>query len=366
MSRKISMKTVIILSLIIVIILTIVLIYKRSFVYENLTSNNQPLNLGKPNLTIDNFTTNDVTFSHPQTTMTISQLNRLASYNNSTDINNDLQIARDAVLKFAKNDIKKPNQAVNEIYDIGHATENDLKYMSETQRNNTIKLEQEYYQNVKNKVYYGSDRWCGNYGDTLRCYYHTLAYLITNDDIYAEKAISLINDWSITCKKFGLIEQNGPLVVGWGLSNFAISAEILKYKYPKWKNTDVENNFKKFFDTVLKTNITDFYSNPKNKPENMNLRYTNNWATTITYSRLTYAIFTDSKREFIECLKIMKFLLDTTIDDTGRLLLETTRDMSHAQYAIGGFIAMAEVFYKFGIDFYSYRKNILAKLCFIT
>ncbi|GAA2631905.1 alginate lyase family protein [Dactylosporangium fulvum] len=79
-----------------------------------------------------------------------------------------------------------------------------------------------------------------NYGctdereDAIAAYTLSLAWYVTRDSRYAEKAIAIMDAWSATIKDH--TNSNAPLQTGWAGSSWPRAAEIIRYTYSSWPN----------------------------------------------------------------------------------------------------------------------------------
>ncbi|MCW2874276.1 MAG: secreted protein [Streptomyces oryziradicis] len=81
-----------------------------------------------------------------------------------------------------------------------------------------------------------------NYGctdereDAIAAYTDALAWYITKDARYAQKAIQLMDAWSAVITSH--TNSNAPLQTGWAGSVWPRAAEIIRYTYTSWPNVD--------------------------------------------------------------------------------------------------------------------------------
>ncbi|MFG1603333.1 alginate lyase family protein [Actinoplanes sp. NPDC049265] len=77
-----------------------------------------------------------------------------------------------------------------------------------------------------------------NYGctdereDAIAAYTDALAWFITGDSAYAQKAVDLMDAWSATIQRH--TNSNAPLQTGWAGSVWPRAAEIIRYTYGDW------------------------------------------------------------------------------------------------------------------------------------
>ncbi|KOV77821.1 alginate lyase family protein, partial [Nocardia sp. NRRL S-836] len=80
-----------------------------------------------------------------------------------------------------------------------------------------------------------------NYGctdereDAIAAYTTALAWYITRDDRYAQKAIQLMDAWSATIRDH--TNSNAPLQTAWSASSWPKAAEIIKHVHGNWPNS---------------------------------------------------------------------------------------------------------------------------------
>jgi hypothetical protein len=245
--------------------------------------------------------------------------------------------------------LNQPPRSHYEVRVVFNPAEHDKvpQFMREAVKENNLER--------KNGVFAGHEEFTG---DSERAYRHAIAYQITKKQEHAEKAIELIRSWSETCKEFGPKSQNGPLEAGWGLASFARAAELLKYTYPNWYQSGVEEKFKYFVDSVLMPNLRHFDKDGLITSFAAN----GNWGSTILEARLQYAIFKEDQEDFRFCLNNFGRMFDNLFPTNSGKSVETERDIVHAQFGMGGISGLSELFKNQRIDTYSIRENHLHKV----
>ncbi|MFD7088418.1 alginate lyase family protein [Streptomyces sp. NPDC056730] len=112
--------------------------------------------------------------------------------------------------------------------------------------------------------------------DAIAAYTDALAWYITRDDRYAQKAIQLMDAWSNTIKDH--TNSNAPLQTGWAGSSWPKAAEIIKHVYGNWPNAGR-------FSTMLRTVYL---------PEIINGSNSNgNWELTMMEAAVSISVFLD-------------------------------------------------------------------------
>ena len=185
---------------------------------------------------------------------------------------------------------------------------------------------------------------------TNEVYNHALMWYITKNKAYAEKAIEILNAWSVKLRSFDA--NNAKLNVG--LSGYFIlnAAEILKYSYPEWKENDIEQ-FKRMILTVFYPTIKDFFAEANG-----------NWDASMISTMLCIGVFVDDHEIFNRAVNryywgernsgITKYIYP------GGQCQEATRDWGHVQLGIGEFAKAAQTALTQGLDFYSVAQDRLA------
>ncbi len=177
-----------------------------------------------------------------------------------------------------------------------------------------------------------------------------ILWYITKDKAYADKAIEIMNAWSLVL--WDLDNNDSKLLAGWTGHVFCNAAEILRSDKSIWKQKDIDN-FTNMLMTVYYPLIR-YY-----KPE-----ANGNWDGAIIKSIMAIAIFTDNREMFNNALD--HFLhaplngsLFKYIYPSGQCQ-ESTRDQGHVQLGLGEFAGAARLAYSQGIDLFSIANNRLA------
>ncbi|MFD0024557.1 alginate lyase family protein [Streptomyces sp. NPDC058382] len=126
-----------------------------------------------------------------------------------------------------------------------------------------------------------------NYGctdereDAIAAYTLSLAWYITQDSRYAQKAVEIMDAWSAVIKDH--TNSNAPLQTGWAGSSWPRAAEIIKYTYSSWPNAGR-------FATMLR----DVYL-----PEVINGSNSNgNWELSMTEAAIGISVFLEDRTSY--------------------------------------------------------------------
>ncbi|MFG2306378.1 alginate lyase family protein [Actinacidiphila glaucinigra] len=211
-----------------------------------------------------------------------------------------------------------------------------------------------------------------NYGctdereDAIAAYTNALAWYVTRDAKYAQKAIQLMDAWSATITDH--TNSNAPLQTGWAGSVWPRAAEIIRYTYTGWPNV---NRFA--------TMLGDVYL-----PEVINGSKSNgNWELSMMEAAVGISVFLDDRTSYDKAVtrylnRVAAYVyLDTdgalprTVPGSGLdtrdeivgywqgqstfvtgLTQETCRDFTHTGYGISSISHVAETSRIQGEDLY--------------
>ncbi|MDH2426867.1 alginate lyase family protein [Sphaerisporangium sp. TRM90804] len=119
--------------------------------------------------------------------------------------------------------------------------------------------------------------------DAIAAYTLALAWYITRDSRYADKAIQIMDAWSAVITDH--TNSNAPLQTGWAGSSWPKAAEIIRYTYTGWPATAVNR-----FATMLR----DVYL-----PEVINGSNSNgNWELTMMEAAIGIAVFLEDRSAY--------------------------------------------------------------------
>ncbi|MET9541840.1 alginate lyase family protein [Streptomyces sp. NPDC006553] len=119
--------------------------------------------------------------------------------------------------------------------------------------------------------------------DAIAAYTLSLAWYVTRDSRYAQKAIEIMDAWS------GVItdhtNSNAPLQTGWAGSSWPRAAEIIRYTYTGWPQARVDR---------FKTMLRDVYL-----PEVANGSHSNgNWELSMTEAAIGISVFLEDRAAY--------------------------------------------------------------------
>ncbi|MFE0512207.1 alginate lyase family protein [Streptomyces sp. NPDC058964] len=219
---------------------------------------------------------------------------------------------------------------------------------------------------------------CGSYSDpnhgctderedAMAAYTDALAWYITRDARYAQKAIQIMDAWSATIT--GHTNSNAPLQTGWAGSSWPRAAEIIKYTYTGgWANSGR-------FATMLRN----VYLPVVIKGSNSN----GNWELSMTEAAVGISVFLDDKASYDTAMakfrtrtaayvyltsdgSVPKTVPSQHLDTTAKIVSywqgqstfvtgltqETCRDFTHTGYGISAISHVAETSRIQGQDLY--------------
>lgn len=177
-----------------------------------------------------------------------------------------------------------------------------------------------------------------------------LVWYLTNDKVYAEKAIEIINAWSPVL--WDLDYNDAKLLAGWTGHLFCNAAEILRYTNSGWQQKDIDR-FTNMLMTVYYPLMRFYYPQANG-----------NWDGAIIHSILAIAIFTDNREMFNNAVN--HFLYGPVNGSIFKYIYpsgqcqESTRDQAHVQLGLGEFAGAARIAYTQGVDLFSIGNNRIA------
>ncbi|MEE6263444.1 alginate lyase family protein [Plantactinospora sonchi] len=205
--------------------------------------------------------------------------------------------------------------------------------------------------------------------DALAAYTLALAWYITQDSRYAEKAIQIMDAWSAVIQDH--TNSNAPLQTAWAGSSWPRAAEIIRYTYGGWSSTGV-NRFATMLRNVYLPEIV-----------NGNMTSNGNWELSMMEAALGISVFLEDRGVYDRALakfrdRLPAFLYLTTdgayprgpvgshIDTRAEVVSywhdqatfvdglsqETCRDFTHTGYGISAISHVAETLRHQGQDIY--------------
>lgn len=181
-------------------------------------------------------------------------------------------------------------------------------------------------------------------------YNYALVWYITDNKMYAQKAIDIINAWSPVVWDFDY--NDAKLLAAWTGHLFCNAAEILRYTPSGWQQKDIDS-FSNMLMTVYYP-LMRFYFPQAN----------GNWNGAIIHSIMAIAIFTENRTMFNNAVdnyvhapvngSVFKYIYPN-----GQCQ-ESPRDQGHVQLGLGEFAGAAQIAYTQGVDLLSIADNRLA------
>ena len=181
-------------------------------------------------------------------------------------------------------------------------------------------------------------------------YNYAVMWYITEDKVYANKAIEVLNTWSPVLWHFDY--NDAKLLAAWTGHQLCNAAEILRYTNAGWQQKDI-NEFTNLMMTVYYPLMRYYYPQANG-----------NWDGAIIHSIMAIAIFTDNRKMFDNAVD--HFLHSPVNGSIFKYIYpngqcqETARDQAHVQLGLGEFAGAAQVAYTQGVDLFSIADNRLA------
>jgi len=215
--------------------------------------------------------------------------------------------------------------------------------------------------------------------DSAAAYTQALLWFITGDRAYAEKAIEIMNAWSVTLSG-GHKNSNGPVQAAWCAEQWPRAAEIIRYTYDGWSTDDVAR-FRKMLAEQYVPSLVNGSGENGNKELSM------------SEALINIGVFNDDRETFDRGVKMWRgrapsyIYLSTdgpaprkaagwetmpiwgnkglTTPFVDGLLQESVRDSGHANLDLSAMVNAAETARQQGLDLYGEEgKRIMAALEF--
>lgn len=188
--------------------------------------------------------------------------------------------------------------------------------------------------------------------DCAAAYYNALAWYISADEKYAQKAVDIINAWSYKVQVIN--GKDAVLCAGIYGYKFANAAEILRFSYKKWSEKDIDQCKKMLLDIFFPV-LKDFapFAN-------------GNWDAASVVSMMSIGVFCDNRQIFDRALTYYfagsgnGSLLNYVLNESGQNQ-ESGRDQPHSHLGISFLALAAETAYHQGLDVYGAYDNRLLK-----
>jgi len=188
--------------------------------------------------------------------------------------------------------------------------------------------------------------------DANAAYQNALMWALTGQQLYADKAIEIVNAWSSTLKS--ITGRDAVLMAGLGPFKMVNAAEILRYTHSGWPAADIEKT-ENHFSEVIYPVIKDFapFAN-------------GNWDSAAMKTMMAIGIFCNDRSMFERALHYYingagdGSLVNYIINETGQCQ-ESGRDQSHTQLGIAHLGDCAEMAWHQGLNLYAYADNRLLK-----
>lgn len=188
--------------------------------------------------------------------------------------------------------------------------------------------------------------------DCAAAYYNSIAWYISGDARYAQRAVNIINAWS---HKLKVINGKDAILCSaiYGYK-FANAAEILRFSYADWSGKDIDL-CKKMLLEVFYPVIKDFapFAN-------------GNWDAACVTTMMSIGVFCDNREMFDRAVKYYNggsgngSVLNYIVNENGQGQ-ESGRDQPHAHLGISFLALAAETGYHQGLDMYGVYNNRLLK-----
>ncbi|MEN8661555.1 MAG: alginate lyase family protein [Lentimonas sp.] len=184
--------------------------------------------------------------------------------------------------------------------------------------------------------------------DANAAYQNAMMWAITGEQAHADKAIEIIDAWSVDLEK--ITGKDAILSAGISGVKFIAAAEVLRHTDSGWSQSDVLRAEKMF------TNV--YYPVCEDMADFAN----GNWALAALQTVMAIAVFTDDQRMFDRAVKWFHRGKDNArlthyvINKDGQCQ-ESGRDQQHTMLGLGYLSVVAEIGWNQGHDLYGAKDN---------
>ena len=186
--------------------------------------------------------------------------------------------------------------------------------------------------------------------DSSAAYTHSLQWSLTGERAHGEKAIEILNAWSVTLESVS--GHDAKLLIGMDGVKLCNAAELLKHTGAKWRLED-QTRFEQMLRKVFFPVIESFYPTANG-----------NWDASMIQTMVAMGIYLDDREMFDRAVD--EFLhgegngaIERYLNDFGECQ-ESGRDQLHVQMGLGFLGNACEMAWKQGVDLYSAADNRLA------
>lgn len=215
--------------------------------------------------------------------------------------------------------------------------------------------------------------------DAAAAFQMALCYHISQQESYADAAVSILNQWADVCKRITANDNNQFLAAGFQGYQFASAAELLR-DYAGWAAAD-QNDFKKWLLDVWYAKNRWFIENHGGSGV-CALHYWSNWELANLASILAIGIYTEDVQminsvyeNFREgagsgCIRNM-IPYDPVADPDGKTTaiaqsMESGRDQGHATLVVSLCAELCQMAWNVGLDFWGMDDNKVLAMCEYT
>ncbi|KAJ5692016.1 chondroitin AC/alginate lyase [Penicillium macrosclerotiorum] len=127
--------------------------------------------------------------------------------------------------------------------------------------------------------------------DSLAAYGNALAWIVSEEQSYADRAIDIMKAWSSTVKSHN--DSNAPLQSGWVGSVWARTGELIRYSDAGWSNDAIQD-----FEEMLRTAYMPFVIGGST--------YNGNWELVMTEAAMFMGVFLENSTAYDTAMALFK------------------------------------------------------------
>ena len=187
--------------------------------------------------------------------------------------------------------------------------------------------------------------------DGNAAYTHSLLWVITEKEVYAQKAAEILDAWSSKLKSIS--EHDAKLLIGMVGHHYCNAAELMKHRWDGWPEKK-QNDFRMMLRDIWYPIIKDFHPSANG-----------NWDASMMQTMIAMAVFLDDRRMFNQATDY--FLKGQGNGAIGNYFFpsgqcqESGRDQVHTQMGLEFLANTCETAWNQGVDLYQAEDNRLLK-----
>lgn len=184
--------------------------------------------------------------------------------------------------------------------------------------------------------------------DSEQSFRQAVMYACTRRTVYADNAAAILRAWPRSNRAFD--GPNALLAAGWGTAGMArASALLLRTQAPGWTAAD-NKAYLQWVDAKLGILWNGKFAESWDRDR----KVLSNWHITVIEARLNVALLRGDAKGVEWAVRAFKNYATYGVTKDGLLNMDSSRDLQHSMFALGGLLQTAETLYLKGHDLYDF------------